>query len=66
MRLRNVCCVMPQSYNTYILVNFEKYFGFSGTVGCSACIPVRTISQGVHGCNEGGMVSEKLHRGASH
>ena len=38
----------PKSYNTCILVNFEKYLGLHGPAGCSVCILVRTLSRGGH------------------
>ena len=53
-------CDASNSYNTYILLNFEKYLGFSGTVWCSACILVRTVSQGGYGCNKGGHGKQKV------
>ena len=55
-------CDTSKSYDTCILVDFEKYLGLGGPAGCSVCIHVRTLSRGGHRSKKGGMVSEKLHR----
>ena len=56
-------CDISKSYDTCILINFEKYLGLGGPAGCSVCIHVRTLSRGGRRNKKGGMVSEKLHRG---
>ena len=69
-RRRPVLCDTSKSYDTCILVNFEKYLLLGGPAGCSVCIHVRTLSRGEHrskkGCIEGGIALTDNYCGTPH